>query len=180
VNGVQKEAGGYGQSLKEDVRFFYGAQIGMAGRGEAVARKENLCKIDDTVVDKYGIPVLKFDVKHSEYEIKQAKHMKETFQEIFHNMGAVITSGNDDSEKTQWGLNNPGNVIHEAGTVRMGNDPKTSALNKWQQAHDCRNLFCVDGSPFVSQADKNITWTILALSMRASENIIEELKKQNI
>jgi choline dehydrogenase-like flavoprotein len=180
VNDLKKEAGGYGKSLKEDVRFFYGAQIGMAGRGEAVAREDNYCEIDPDVVDKYGIPVLKFNVKHSDYEIKQAKHMKETFQEIFHNMGATITWGNDASEKNQWGLDNPGNVIHEAGTVRMGNDPKKSALNKWSQAHDCKNLFCVDGSQFVSQADKNITWSILALSMRASENIVDMLKKQNL
>jgi choline dehydrogenase-like flavoprotein len=180
VHGVQKEGGGYGKSLKEDVRFFYGAHVGMAGRGEAVAREDNYCEIDNNVVDKFGIPVLKFNVKHSEYEIKQAKHMKETFKEMFHNMGGIVTSGGDDDEKTLWGLNNPGNVIHEAGTVRMGNDPKKSALNKWSQAHDCKNLFCVDGSPFVSQADKNITWTILALSMRTSENVIEELKKQNI
>ena len=57
----------------------------------------------------------------------------------------------------------PGNIIHEAGTVRMGNDPKHLRLNKWSQAHECKNLFCVDGGPFVSQGDKNITWTILAL-----------------
>ncbi len=64
--------------------------------------------------------------------------------------------------------------------ARMGNDPKNSVLNKWSQAHDVKNLFCVDGSQFTSQADKNITWTILALSMRASEHIVDELKKQNI
>jgi choline dehydrogenase-like flavoprotein len=62
----------------------------------------------------------------------------------------------------------------------MGNDPKRSALNKFNQAHDCKNLFVVDGGAFVSQADKNITWTILALSMRASEHIVDQLKKQNI
>jgi choline dehydrogenase-like flavoprotein len=62
----------------------------------------------------------------------------------------------------------------------MGNDPKRSALNKYNQAHDCKNLFVVDGGPFVSQADKNITWTILALSMRASEYLVDEMKKQNI
>lgn len=180
VNGVKKEAGGYGKSLKEDVRFFYGAHIGMAGRGEAVADINNYCEIDPNVVDKYGIPVLRFNVKHSDYEIKQAKHMKETFREIFHNMGAVITWGDKDDEKTMWGLNPPGNIIHEAGTVRMGSDPKTSPLNKWSQAYDCKNLFCVDGSIFTSQADKNITWTILALSMRASEHIVDEMKKQNI
>jgi choline dehydrogenase-like flavoprotein len=106
--------------------------------------------------------------------------MKETFKEVMHNMGAVITWGGDDNEKNDWGLSKPGEIIHEGGTVRMGNDPKRSALNKWSQAHDCKNLFCVDGGQFVSQADKNITWTILALSMRASEYIIDELKKQNI
>jgi choline dehydrogenase-like flavoprotein len=106
--------------------------------------------------------------------------MKETFKEVMHNMGAIITSGGDDDEKNNYGLSKPGEIIHEAGTVRMGNDPKTSALNKNSQAHDCKNLFCVDGGQFVSQADKNITWTILALSMRASEYIIDEMKKQNI
>jgi choline dehydrogenase-like flavoprotein len=130
-------------------------------------------------VDKYGIPVLRFDTKYSDYEIKQAKHMKETFKEILTTMGAVITYG-DDGPETNYGLHNPGNIIHEAGTVRMGSDPKRSALNKWSQAHDCKNLFCVDGGPFVSQADKNITWTILALSMRTSEYIVDEMKKQNI
>ncbi|WP_207513571.1 GMC family oxidoreductase [Longitalea luteola] len=180
VKGQQKEAGGYGKSLKEDYRYFYGARVGMAGRGEAIAVESNYCEIDPKVVDKYGIPVLRFNVKPTEYEIKQAKHMKETFKEIMHELGAVITYGGDDDEKNNYGLHAPGNIIHEAGTVRMGNDPKKSVLNKYNQAHDCKNLFCVDGGPFVSQADKNITWTILALSMRASEYIIDEMKKRNI
>jgi len=180
VKGEQKEGGGYGKSLKEDHRYFYGCGVGMAGRGEAIALESNYCEIDKNTVDKFGIPVLKFNVKWSEHEIKQAKHMKETFKEVMHNMGAVITWGGDDDEKNQWGLAKPGEIIHEAGTVRMGNDAKKSALNKWSQAHDCKNLFCVDGGQFVSQADKNITWTILALSMRASEYIIDEMKKQNL
>jgi choline dehydrogenase-like flavoprotein len=179
VNGKQKEAGGYGKSLKEDYRFFYGAGVGMAGRGEAIALASNLCEIDPNVVDKYGIPVLRFDVKYTDYEIKQAKHMKETFREMMHAMGAVITWG-DDGPDNNYGLETPGKIIHEAGTVRLGNDPKASALNKWNQAHDCKNLFVVDGGPFVSQADKNITWTILALSMRASEYLVDEMKKKNI
>jgi choline dehydrogenase-like flavoprotein len=180
VKGTQKEGGGYGKSLKEDYRFFYGAGVGMAGRGEAVAREDNLCEIDPTVVDKYGIPVLRFNVKWSDYEVKQAKHMKETFKEVMHNMGAVITWGGNDDEKNDYGLEAPGKIIHEAGTVRMGNDPKKSALNKYNQAHDCKNLFVMDGGPFVSQADKNITWTILALAMRASEYLVSEMKKNNL
>ncbi|MFV0605532.1 MAG: GMC oxidoreductase [Niabella sp.] len=179
VNGKKKEAGGYGASFKEDQRFFYGATVGMAGRGEAIAREDNYCEIDPKVVDKFGIPVLRFNYKWSDDEIKQAKHMKETFKEIMHNMGAVITWG-DDGPENNYGLDEPGKIIHEAGTARMGNNAKTSALNKWSQAHDCKNLFCVDGSQFTSQANKNITWTILALSMRASEYIIDEMKKQNL
>ena len=179
-NGNQKAAGGYGASLKDDYRYFYGATIGMSGRGEAIAREDNYCEIDPNTVDKYGIPVLRFHYKWSEHEIKQAKHMKETFREIIHKMGGVVTSGGDDGPENDYGLLAPGRIIHEVGTTRMGNDPKKSAVNKYCQAHECDNLFVVDGGPFVSQADKNPTWTILALSMRASEYILDELKKQNL
>jgi choline dehydrogenase-like flavoprotein len=179
VHGKTKEAGGYGKSLKEDIRFFYGAGVGMAGRGEAIALETNYCEIDPTTVDKYGIPVLRFNTKYTDYEIKQAKHMKETFREILTAMGAVITYGDDGPEKN-YGLHAPGNIIHEAGTVRMGSDPRRSALNSFSQAHDCKNVFCVDGGPFVSQADKNITHTILALSWRTSDYIVDQLKKQNL
>jgi choline dehydrogenase-like flavoprotein len=151
----------------------------MAGRGEAIPREDSYCEIDPNVVDKFGIPVLRFHTEWSDYEVKQAKHMKETFREIMHEMGAVITWG-DDGPENNYGLDKPGVIIHEAGTARMGSNPKTSALNKWNQAHDCKNLFVVDGAAFTSQADKNITWTILALSMRASEYIISELKKNNL
>jgi choline dehydrogenase-like flavoprotein len=180
IHGKQKEAGGYGASLKEDYRYFFGAHVGMAGRGEGIAREDSYCEIDPNIVDKYGIPVLRFHTKWTDYEINQAKHMKETFKEILHSMGAVVTWGGDDGPHNNWGLHNPGNIIHEAGTVRMGNDPKKSPLNKYSQSHDVKNLFCVDGGQFVSQADKNITWTILALSMRASEYIVDQMKKQNI
>ncbi len=180
VHGKQKEAGGYGASLKEDQRFFYGAGVGMAGRGEAMAVATNYCEIDPNVVDKFGIPALRFHYKWTEHDIKQAKHMKDTFREIMHNMGAIITWGDDGTPENEYGLEAPGKIIHEAGTVRMGNDPKRFALNKWNQAHDCKNLFVVDGAAFPSQADKNITWTILALSMRTSEYIVDQMKKQNL
>jgi choline dehydrogenase-like flavoprotein len=178
-DGTVKAGGGYGASLKDDYRYFYGATFGMSGRGEAIAREDNYCEIDPNSVDKYGIPVLRFHYKWSDQEIKQAKHMKETFAELIHKMGGVVTSGNDTAENN-YGLANPGRIIHEVGTTRMGDDPKKSVVNKFNQAHDCKNVFVVDGGAFVSQADKNPTWTILALSMRASEYIIDQLKKQNI
>ncbi|TLV02646.1 GMC oxidoreductase [Dyadobacter luticola] len=178
-SGVTKPAGGYGSSLKEDYRRFYGANIGMAGRGEAVPDFNNYAEIDPNVVDKFGIPVLRFHYKWSDYEIKQAKHMHDTFEEMIHALGGVA-NGVKPGADTNYGLAAPGRIIHEVGTVRMGDDPKTSALNKFSQAHDAKNVFVVDGGSFVSQADKNPTWTILALSMRASEYIINQVKQKNI
>ncbi len=92
----------------------------------------------------------------------------------------LLHHGHNDGAHNDYGLAAPGRIIHEVGTTRMGDDPKKSVVNQFNQAHDVKNLFVVDGGPFVSQADKNPTWTILALSMRASEFIIDELKKQNI
>ena len=174
-NGNSKPAGGYGASLKEDYRHFFGSYVGMSGRGEAVAREDNYCEIDPNKVDKYGIPILRFNYKWSDYEIKQAKHMQDTFEEILTEMGAVFMDQKPGADKN-YGLAKPGAIIHEVGTVRMGNNPSKSALNSFCQAHDVKNLFVVDGGPFVSQADKNPTWTIMALSMRASDYIINQIK----
>ncbi|MDC6389276.1 GMC family oxidoreductase [Maribacter sp. PR1] len=182
-NGMNKffglKVGGYGDSLRDDVKKYYGSVIGFGGRGEAIAYKENRCEIDPTTVDKYGIPVLKFNYKHSQYEINQAKHMQDTFEELIHNMGGIPLSEKPGKEQ-DYGLLAPGQIIHEVGTTRMGDDPKTSVTNKYQQLHDVDNVFIVDAGPFVSQADKNCTWTIMALSWRASDYIIEQLKQQNI
>ena len=171
--------GGYGESLRKDVRKFYGATVGMAGRGEAIARYENYCELDPNTVDQFGIPVLRFNYNWSDYERNQARHMQETFKEIITNMGGVPL-GDDPTEENDWGLEAPGRIIHEVGTTRMGNDPKRSVTNKYNQLHDAPNVMVVDAGPFVSQADKNCTWTIMALSMRASEHLVDELKKQNI
>jgi choline dehydrogenase-like flavoprotein len=80
------------------------------------------------------------------------------------------------SRERGYGIAPGGRIIHEVGVTRMGNDPSSSVLNKYCQAHDCRNLFVADGGPFVSNPDKNCTWTILALAMRTSEYIAEQRK----
>lgn len=178
-DGKMKKAGGYGAGLKDDLRRFYGAYVGMAGRGEPIPLESNYCEIDPNTVDKYGIPVLRFHYKWSDAEIKQAKHMQDTFEEMIHAMGG-IPLGPKPGADTNYGLAAPGQIIHEIGTVRMGNDPKKSALNKYQQAHDVKNLFVVDAAPFVTQGDKNVTWTILASSMRTSEYITEQVKAKNL
>ena len=171
--------GGYGDKLRKDAKRFFGATIGMAGRGESVAQYDNRCTIDPEMVDKFGIPVLKFDYKWTDYERLQAKHMVDTFEEIAHNMGGTVL-GNKPGKDQDYGLLAPGQIIHEVGTTRMGDDPKTSVTNKWQQLHDAKNVYVVDAGPFTSQADKNCTWTIMALSMRASEHLVEQFKKKEL
>jgi len=165
-NGV----GGYGTSLKEDYRRFYGATVNFAGRGEMIPNADTYCEIDPNVVDTYGIPVLRFHAKFSDHEVLQARHMQETFRELIHTMGGTPLTPMPTREDN-YGLENVGRIIHEVGTTRMGTDPATSVLNSNCQAHDVKNLFIADGGPFVSNAHKNCTWTILALAMRTAEHI---------
>ncbi len=177
--GSPNQNGGYGEGLKKDIRTLYGATVGMSGRGESVPQYDNYCEIDPNTVDKFGIPVLRFHYKWTDNEIKQAKHMQDTFEELLLASGAKLL-GNKPGPETQYGLAAPGRIIHEVGTTRMGSDAATSVLNSNCQAHDCKNLFVVDAGPFVSQADKNPTWTILALSWRTSDFIINEMKSKNL
>jgi choline dehydrogenase-like flavoprotein len=174
-NGRPQAFGGYGKQLKNDYRRLYGATVNFAGRGEMVPNKDTYCEIDPTVVDKWGIPVLRFHFKFGDYEYNQAKHMQETFRAIITEMGGTPMTPMPTAAQG-YGIEAGGRIIHEAGVTRMGNDPSTSVLNKYCQAHDCRNVFVADGGPFVSQADKNLTWTILALSMRTAEYIVEQRK----
>ena len=171
--------GGYGDKLREDVKRYYGATIGFGGRGECIAREDNYCELDPDVVDKWGIPVLRFNYSFSDHELNQAKHMQKTFEDLISAMGGKVF-GDTPTKEQNYGLNKGGEIIHEVGTTRMGNDPNKSVCNKYQQLHDVDNVFITDAGPFVSQADKNCTWSIMALSMRASEYIVENLNKRNI
>ncbi len=173
------EIGGYGNKLREDVKRFYGAVMGISGRGESVPQYDNYCEIDPDTVDEFGIPVLRFHYNWTDYERNQAKHMHKTFEEIFDAMGA-ITLGDTPTAESEYGLAAPGQIIHEVGTTRMGDNTATSVTNSYQQLHDAKNVFVVDAGSFVSQADKNPTWTIMALSWRTSDFIVEQLKKQNL
>jgi choline dehydrogenase-like flavoprotein len=94
-------------------------------------------------------------------------------------MGGV-TMGSMPSADAGYGLATGGRMIHEIGTTRMGNNASTSVLNKNCQAHDVKNVFVTDGGPFVTQSDKNPTWTILALALRTSQFIADERKKGSL
>jgi choline dehydrogenase-like flavoprotein len=173
--GLPPAGPGYGRQLKEDYRRFYGATVSFAGRGEMIPNEDSYCELDPSVVDRWGIPVLRFHFRWSDYEINQAKHMQETFRAIIAEMGGTPMSPMPPRERG-YGIAPGGRIIHELGVARMGRDPGRSVLNANCQAHDCRNVFVADAGPFVSQPDKNCTWTILALAMRTSEFIVAERK----
>lgn len=171
-----RQIGGYGASLKNEYRRFYGATIHLAGRGEMIPNADSYCELDPATVDRWGIPVLRFHWKWSDYEHRQVRHMQETFRAIITEMGGTPMGRMPGAERG-YGISQGGTIIHELGVTRMGNDPSTSVLNANCQAHDVPNLFVADGGPFVSQADKNPTWTILALAWRTSDFIAASLRR---
>jgi choline dehydrogenase-like flavoprotein len=170
--------GGYGAGLKRKVRSFYGSFLEFSCRGEMIPNKDSWCEIDHDTVDQWGIPVLKFHFKWSQDEILMARHAQETFRELIVAMGGEVvqSSGAEDN----WGISKGGQIIHEVGSVLMGDDRRKSVLNSHCQAWDCKNLFVTDGAPFVSNADKNPTLSIMALAWRTSEHAADEVRKLNV
>jgi len=171
---------GYGLSLKQRARQVYGTFVHFSGRGEMIPNDDSYCEIDPDRVDQWGIPVLRFHFKSTEYEVRQAKDMQETFRSIVEMAGGEYLTKTDLDGPHAFGIQPGGRIIHEVGTARMGADPKTSVLNGFCQAHDVKNLFVTDGAPLVTNPDKNPTLTIMALSWRASEYLLDEAKKGNL
>lgn len=156
----------------------YGTTVTLAGRGGTVPREDNYCEIDPDTVDEYGIPCLHFKMTWSDAEIRQTRHMQETARDIIEAAAATPLDDMPGKEE-EYGITTPGYIIHEVGVTRMGNDPDESVVNPYGQAHDVENLSVADGGPF-SLPHKNPTWTILALSMRTAEYIIDQRKRGNL
>jgi len=178
-NGLEALTGGsYGKKFKADARRYYGTFIGFSGRGEMIPNENSYCEIDPHHKDAWGIPVLRFHFQWSEHEIKQVAHMQRTFAGIIEAMGGKVygTPPRDGAQAISTG----GSIIHEVGTTCMGFDRETSVLNKHCQAWDVKNLFVTDGGPFVSNADKNPTLTIMANAWRACDRVVDEMRKGNL
>lgn len=171
-NMPRSAGGGYGRSLKNEYRRYYGSTVGFSGRGEQIPNADCYCELDPSVKDRWGIPVLRFHWKWTDHEYNQVRHMQQTFRTMITEMGGE-PMGEMPGRDRGYGIANGGSIIHELGCVRMGGDSRTSALNADCQAWDCRNLFVADGGSFVSQADKNPTWTIMALAWRAADRITQ-------
>jgi choline dehydrogenase-like flavoprotein len=164
-----KYFGSWGAELQKDLDSVRGAGFSCTSMGEVLPRYENHVAINKNVKDAWGIPVLDFHCKYGENEAAMAKDIVTTMEEVCHAAKFEVLNRNDK-------VFAPGYSIHELGTCRMGDDPKKSVLNKWNQSHDVKNLFVVDGSSFVTGGSQNPTMTILALSMRASEYLADQMK----
>ena len=163
----------YGEELQKTLDHYANSCVSGTIYGERPPRYENHVSIDKDVKDAWGIPALHIDVKDGDNEHNMAKDAVNVCEEIF-------TEAKWDIVSKTTSFYPPGYSIHEVGTARMGDDPKKSVLNKWNQTHDIKNLLVVDGAAFVTCGWQNPTMTISALSMRASEHLAEEMKKGNV
>ncbi|MDP3774402.1 MAG: GMC family oxidoreductase [Gemmatimonadales bacterium] len=171
--------GGWGRTLKNDYRRYWGTTIGFSGRGEMIPNDGSYCELDPDVRDRWGIPVLRFHWQWTDHEYNQVRHMQQTFRNLVDAMGGQVFSSMPTREQ-EYGIAAGGRIIHELGGTKMGSDPATSVLNSNCQAHEVPNLFVADGGPFVSQADKNPTWTIMALAWRTCDHISQAMRRREI
>ena len=170
--------GAYGTKFKEEARRYYGSQVGYTVRGEMIANENSYAELDPEVKDKWGTPVLRWHWRWSDHELNMVAHGIKTFTAMIEAMGgkAYVRGGGSSKEIIEAG----GKVIHEVGGAIMGDDPKKSVCNQWNQLWDVKNLFLCDGSPFPSNADKNPTLTIMALAWRAADHIVDQARKGNL
>lgn len=163
----------YGEKLWKQMADYQGAGFSLTTMGEVLPRYESFVRINRMQTDAWGIPVLHIQQKYTANEFAMAKDSMNTAEELCKDAGFEILA-------KHWEMVPPGESIHELGTCRMGSDPKTSVLNQFNQTHDHKNLLVVDGSSFVSGGAQNPTLTILALTLRASEYLFEQAKKNNL
>lgn len=138
--------------------------------GETIPKESNQVSLDKEKKDSWGIPLLNIDVDYDENDEKMIQDFFEQFTEMFTKAGFKNIKTNDNQRR-------PGNDIHEMGGVRMGKDPKTSLLNKWNQLHLCKNVFVTDGACMTSTSTQNPSLTFMAISARAANYAIDQMKK---
>ena len=164
---------GFGAEYKRRLKELHPAVVTVYARGEALPTFDSYVELDKNVVDAWGIPVLRINYKRTDNDYKMLPHAVESLRELMHAAGAEVIHENN-------ALAMPGNVDHHTGTVRMGNDPKSSVLNKFNQAHDMKNLFVIDGACWPSSGCQNPTLTFLAIAWRASDYLAEQFRLSEV
>jgi choline dehydrogenase-like flavoprotein len=165
---------GFGVTLKKEIRRRHPAWFEIHPYGEVLPYAHNRITVDSGRSDRYGVPLPKIDYRIGENERKMTEHMNDTVEEIVKASGGVLAG------YKRGDLDRMGSAIHEHGTCRMGADPKRSALNAFNQMHEVKNVYVVDGSAFPNATEKNPTLTILALSWRATDHLADTLKRGDL
>ena len=165
-------APGFGEAYKQGILNPL-TTVSLGGFGECLARWENYVEIDPNVRDAFGIPVLRTHMAYGDNEFAMVRDMAESAAQMLEAAGARNIS-------THVRPSNPGWAIHEVGIARMGSDPKKSVLNPFQQSHDVKNLFVMDGAGFTSTACQNPTLTIMALTVRSCDYLMQEMKQGEV
>ena len=163
----------YGSDFKNAILKPGGWSIGMGGFGEVLPYHENRMFLDYNKIDSYGLPKIVFDAEFKENEKKMKEDWKIQAAEMLENAGCKDVTINDSNAPI-------GKGIHEMGTARMGRDPKTSVLNKYNQIHSVKNVFVTDGAFMTSSGTQNPSLTYMAFTARAVDHAVSELKKLNI
>lgn len=163
---------GFGADYKNNIRSAGSWIFSLGGSGEMLPRYENQVSLHPTLKDKWGMPQLHIECELTENDWKMFENIADTAAEILEAIGVKDVKKKIDA-KHGWA---PGLAIHEMGTARMGKDPKTSVLNGWNQAHDVPNLFVTDGSSMSSCASQNPSLTYMALTARAADYAVQQLK----
>jgi len=164
---------GIGAGFKESLTEAGTWTFGVGAWGEHLPYYENKVTLNKDKKDKYGLPTLDIDCSFKENELAMRKDMAESAKEMMEAAG-LKNVGTYDS------MPPPGHCIHEMGTARMGRDPKTSVLNGWNQVHAAKNVFITDGACMASSACQNPSITYMALTARACDYAVKELKKGNL
>jgi choline dehydrogenase-like flavoprotein len=138
--------------------------------GETIPKEKSQVSLDDTKLDDWGIPLLNINIDYDDNDEKMINDFFEQFSEMFKKAGYKNIITRDTKQA-------PGLDIHEMGGVRMGNDPKTSLLNKWNQLHACKNVYVTDGACMTSTATQNPSLTFMAITARACDHAINAFKK---
>jgi choline dehydrogenase-like flavoprotein len=165
---------GIGRAFKEALSEPGGWRMGLTGFGEILPYHENKIYIDHNTKDKWGLPVLAMDAEIKDNEMKMRIDMMEDAREMLESAGLRNVRSYDDGEYKI------GGGVHEMGPARMGRDPKTSVLNKWNQLWDAQNVYVTDGACMTSSACQNPSLTYMALTARAAHHAVEELKRNNL
>ena len=173
TRGIRELEVGLGEELKKQLIIPGPWQLGMTAFGECLPYHENKVSINRDLLDKHGMPTLTMDVEFKENEKAMRKHMQDSAAEMLEAAGFKDV-------KTYDAESYPGLGIHEMGTARMGNDPRTSVLNKWNQVWDAPNVFVTDGACMTSAGCQNPSLTYMALTARAANHAVEEMKKMNL